>query len=223
MIIADWLNLLGFGYGFGRWGEVRVGQGGFADGERKLLLGLAVAVVGADDALDELVADDVDVFEVAEANAFYAVEDVEGFEEAGLFGVGQVGLGEVAGDDGLGVVAEAGDEHLHLFHGGVLGFVHDDEGVGEGAATHEGEWGDLDDVGLEELVDLDGVEEIVEGVVEGAEVGVDFFLEGAGEEAETFAGFDCGTDQDDAADFFRHEGADGHGDGEVGFAGAGGA
>ena len=87
--------------------------------------------------MDEVVADDVDILEVAEADAFDAVEDVEGFEEAGLLGVGEIGLGEVAGDDGLGVVAKAGDEHLHLFHGGVLGFVHDDEGVVEGAASHE--------------------------------------------------------------------------------------
>ena len=143
----------GFGMDWYRRGKVGVGYG-VAEGQRELLLGLAVAVVGADDALDEVVADDVDVFEVAEADAFYAVEDVEGFEEAGLLGVGQVGLGEVAGDDGLGVVAEAGDEHLHLFDGGVLGLVHDDEGVVEGAAAHEGERGDLDDVGLEHLVDL---------------------------------------------------------------------
>ena len=40
-----------------------------------MLLGFAVAVVGADDALDERVADDVDVFKVAEANAFYTVKD----------------------------------------------------------------------------------------------------------------------------------------------------
>ena len=71
----------------------KFGYSGFAEGQRELLLGLAVTVVGADDALHELVADDVDVFEVAEANAFYAVEDVEGFEEAGFFRVGQVGLG----------------------------------------------------------------------------------------------------------------------------------
>ena len=57
------------------------------------MFGLGVAVVGADDALDEVVADYVDVFEVAEADAFYGVEDVEGFEEAGLLGVGKVDLG----------------------------------------------------------------------------------------------------------------------------------
>ena len=43
-------------------------------------MGFAVAVVGADYALDEVMTDDVYVFEVAEADAFYAVEDVEGFE-----------------------------------------------------------------------------------------------------------------------------------------------
>ncbi len=77
-------------------------------------------------------------------------------KQAGLLGVGQVDLGEVAGDDGLGVVAEAGEEHLHLLVGGVLGLVHDDEGVVERAAAHEGQRRDLDDVGLQHLVDLDG-------------------------------------------------------------------
>ncbi len=109
---------------------------------------------------------------------------------AGLLGVGQVDLGKVAGDDRLGVVAETGDEHLHLLGGGVLGLVHDDEGVGEGTAAHEGERGDLDDVGLEKLVDLHGIEEVVEGVVERAEVGVDLLLQGARKEAEALAGLD---------------------------------
>ena len=72
------------------------------------------------------------------------------------------------------------------------------------------------------LSTFDGIEEVVEGVVEGAEVGVDLLLEGAGEEAEAFAGFDGGADEDDAGDLFRDEGADGHGDGEVGLAGTGG-
>ena len=204
-------------------GKGRSGNGGLADGEGKLLLDLAVAVVGADDALHEVVADDVDVFEVTEVDAFDAVEDVESFEQAGLLGIGKIGLGEVAGDDGFGVVAEAGDEHLHLLGGGVLGLVHDDEGVGRGTATHEGERRDFDDVGLEEFIDLDGVEEIVEGVVEGAKIGIDLLLERAGQETEAFSGFNGGADEDDAADFFGYEGGDGHGNGEVGLSGAGGA
>ncbi len=68
-----------------------------------------------------------------------------------------------------------------------------------------------------------GFEQVVERVVERAEVGIDFLLEGAGEEAEALAGFDGGADEDDAADLFGIHGGDGHGDGEIGFAGAGGA
>ena len=180
-----------------------------------------VVIVGADDALDEVVANDVVGLKVAELDALYAGEDVEGIKQTGFFGVGQVGLGEVAGDDGLGVVAEAGNEHLHLLDGGVLSLVHDDEGVSEGAAAHEGERGDLNHVALKQLIDLLLVEQVVERVVERAQVGVDFFLQRTGQEAEALAGFDRGADEDDAGDFFGHQRRDGHGDGEVGFAGAG--
>ena len=58
------MSLLGFGDGFeghgGRGGVV--GEGGVSDGEGEL--GAGVGVVGADDALDEVVADDIDVLEV---------------------------------------------------------------------------------------------------------------------------------------------------------------
>src|SRR5579862_8840696 len=214
--------LLGFWDRLRWYGERVVGDSCFAKGEWKLLLGLAVAVVGADNALDEVVADYVDVFEVAEADAFYAVEDVEGFEEAGFFGVGQVDLREVACDYCLRVVAEAGDEHLHLLGGGVLGLVHDDEGVVESAAAHEGEWSDFDDVRLEHLVDFDVVKQVVECVVERTKVGIDLFLERAGEEAEALASFDRWAHEDDAGDALGHEGADRHRNGEVGFTGSGG-
>ena len=61
-----------------------------------------------------MVANNIDIFEVTEADAFDTIEDVEGFEQARLFRSRKIGLGEVAGDDSLGVVAEPGDEHLHL-------------------------------------------------------------------------------------------------------------
>ena len=202
-------------------GKSGIGNSAVAQGKRELLLSFAVAVVGADDSLDQLMAYDVDVIEVAEADAFDPVEDVKGFEEAGLFRVGQISLGKVAGDDRLGVVAETGNEHLHLLGRGVLRFVHDDESVVESATSHEGERGDFDDIGLEHLVDLDGIDEVIESVIKGPEIRIDFFLERAWEEAKAFAGFDRGADKDNAVDFFRHEGADGHGYGKVSFPGPG--
>lgn len=183
----------------------------------------AVHLVGIDDGGHERVADDVDFLEFDHADAGHAVEGLDGFDEAGFFAVGQVDLGGVAGDDALGILAEAGQEHEHLLGGGVLGFVEDDEGVGEGAAAHVGEGGDFDDAAVHGLLDFLHVHHVVEGVVEGAEVGEDFFLEVAGQVAEGFAGFDGGAGEDDAGDLFGAEGVNGHGHGEEGFAGTGGA
>ena len=93
--------------------------------------------------------------------------------------------------------------------------------VVEGAAAHEGQRGDLDDVLLQHLVDFFRVEQVVKGVVEWAQVRVYLFLEGAGEEAEALTGLDRRAHEHDAADFFGVQGGHGHGDGQVGLAGAG--
>jgi len=132
-------------------------------------------------------------------------------------------LGDIAGDDGARVVAQAGEEHEHLLPGAILGFVEDNEGVVQGAAAHVGERGDFDGAAALVFLDLLGGEHIVEGIVEGAEVGGDFLVEIAGEEAQGFAGLHGGSGKDDAGDLVFAEGEDGHGHGEVGFAGAGGA
>jgi hypothetical protein len=84
MMVSHVVRLLRFRYGFGRLcrGDCGIGQRTVSNRERELLLSATVAVVGADDALDEVVAYNVDVFEVAEADAFDTIEDVQGFEEA---------------------------------------------------------------------------------------------------------------------------------------------
>ena len=61
----------------------------------------AVAAVGADDGLDEFVADDVALAEVSEVDALDGVERAHRLDEAGAFVRRQVDLGVVAGDDGL--------------------------------------------------------------------------------------------------------------------------
>ena len=71
------------------------------------------------------------------------------------------------------------------------------------------------------LIDLLDIEHVEERVVKRAQVGIDLFLQGAGKEAEALAGLDRGTDQNDAADALGVDGGHGHGDGEIGFAGAG--
>jgi hypothetical protein len=90
-----------------------------ADFQRELLLLGFAGVVGADDALYQRVPNHVAVFEVAEANAFHSFEHVDGVKQARLARVRQVDLRDVAGDDRLGVVAQASEKHLHLLDGGV--------------------------------------------------------------------------------------------------------
>ena len=74
---------------------------------------------------------------------------------------------------------------------------------------------------LQHFFDFFRIEQVVERVVERAQVGVHFFLERAGQEAEALAGLDGRAHQHDAADFFGVDGGHGHGHGEIGFAGAG--
>jgi len=86
-------------------------------------------LVGANDALDEIVANDILFAELRATDAFDFAADLQGFDKAALFAGWQIDLGDVAGDDGFGVEAEARQEHFHLFAGGVLRFVEDDERI----------------------------------------------------------------------------------------------
>ena len=87
-----------------------------------------------------------------------------------------------------------------MLFGGILGFVEDDEGVVKGSASHEGQGDDFHDIDGHEALDLFEVHDIVKGIQKWAEVGVDFGLHITGEEAQSFAGFDSGADEDEFAD-----------------------
>ena len=93
----------------------------------------------------------------------------------------------------------------------------------ECAASHEGEGDDLDEVAGHEALDLFVAHHVVEGVEEWADVGVDFLLHVAGEEAEAFACFYCGAYEDEFACLAAFHHGDGCCDGEVCFSCACGA
>ena len=86
-----------------------------------------IRFIGADNAADHVVADDVFVAEVDHADALDAVEDFFSFGKARHAAVDEVDLGGIAVDDDPRMVAHTGEEHLHLFPRRILGFVEDDE------------------------------------------------------------------------------------------------
>src|SRR5947209_5900078 len=179
----------------------------------------AVLLVGVDDVLHDLVADDVARVEVHEAEAVDAAQHLVEAHEAAA-STGNIDLGHVAGDDGPGTEPDAGQEHLHLLGRGVLGLVEDDEAVVQRPATHIGQGRHLDRASLEQALGPLELEHVVEGVVEGAEVGVDLGHEVAGQEPEALARFDGGTGEDDAVHLLVLQRLHTEGDGQVGLAGA---
>ena len=56
----------------------------------------------------------------------------------------KVDLCDIAGNHHLGVEPQSGEEHLHLFLGGVLRFIENDERIVQCTATHIGKRCDLD-------------------------------------------------------------------------------
>ena len=159
-----------------RGGEIFGSRGG----KSSFCFGMGVATVlaiGANDGLDEFVADDIAFVKVGEFDAIGGGEGGEGFDEARAFIGREIDLGGVSGDHGFGFGTEASEEHEHLFGGGILGFVEDDESVVEGTTAHVGEWGDFDEAPFDIALELIGFEHILEGVVEGAKIRHDLFIE----------------------------------------------
>ena len=134
---------------------------------------------------------------------------------------GHVDLGDVAGDDALGAEADAGEEHLHLLGRRVLRLVEDDERAVERAAAHEGERRHLDRAAVEQALRALGLEQVVERVVERAQVRVDLGHQVAGQEAEPLPRLDGRAGEDDPRHLARLQRVHGLGDGQVRLAGPG--
>lgn len=160
--------------------------------------------------------------EMSNAHASDILQDSQRFVETGPDASGQVSLRAVAGNNHLGAVAKAGEEHLHLLAGSILSLVEDDEGFAEGAAAHIGERGDLNDTLGHELLINVVAHQLGESIVQRAEVGVNLVGEISRQEAQPLTGLYSGASQHNAVYLVSPEGKDGHGYSEEGLAAAGG-
>src|SRR5918996_2207941 len=192
-----------------------------ASGVGRAVAALRLAV-GRDDALDQLVADDVLAAEADELDVLDPGEDVPHLNQAGGCPSLQVDLGDVAGDDEPRAEPEPGEEHLHLLGARVLRFVENYERVVQRPASHEGQRRDLDRAALEVGVDLLRVEHVVQSVEERTQIGIDLRLDVPGEKAESLPCLDGRPGENHPADVPAGERGGRHGDGEGGLARAGG-
>ena len=153
--------------------------------------------------------------EIDDGHPFDILYKRDSAHQPGVFFIGQVYLRGVTGDDELGVAAHAGEEHLQLTQGCVLGLVEDDEGAVQGPAPHVGQRRDLDDALLHEYLQLAGMNHVVQGIVEGLEVRVQLLLHVAGQESQSLAGLHCRAGEYQFLYLFVLQGSDGQCDGRV--------
>jgi len=101
-----------------------------------------------------------------------------------------------------------------------LGLVQDDEGIIEGASAHEGQRRDLDGSPLEEAGGLFVVHHVVKGVIERAQVRVDFFRKVSRQKSQFLSSLHGRPHQYDASYQLFGHGRHRHGHRQIGFAGS---
>ena len=127
---------------------------------------------------------------------------MQGIHQAasGLFR--QVHLGHIARHYHFAAHAHAGQEHLHLFGGGVLGFIQDDKGIVQRAAAHIGQRGHLNGLLFYQLLEGFRPQQVKQAVIQRAQIGVHLILQIAGQKAQLLPRFHGGAGQNNAADVF---------------------
>ena len=160
----------------------------------------------------------------AENNVAYALHTRQkrnGFGKAGFLSRRQVGLRRIATDDHARTLADSGQKHFHLHAGGVLRLIEKHGGIGKGAPAHESQRCHFDHAGLQPALDHARIHEIMQGIIDRSQIGIDFFAHVAGQKAKPLAGLDRRARQDEALNKAllqqRHRMANS----QPGFAGAG--
>src|SRR3984957_13658023 len=145
--------------------------------------------------------------EVHELHLWHGTEDTLQSRETGA-STGDVDLGDVTGHHDLGAETDAGEEHLHLLGGGVLGFVENDEAPVQCAAPHERERRNFDGAPVEQALGTLGPKKVIERVVQRPKIRVNLGHDVAREKSEPLARLDGRSGQDDAVDLVCLEGLD---------------
>ncbi len=101
--------------------------------------------------------------------------------------IGQIHLVWVAAHHHAASLAETGEEHLHLQRRGILGFIEDHEGLGQGAPAHEGERCNLDLARRQPTLHLFRGQHVIQGIIERPQIGIDLLAHVARQKAEPLA------------------------------------
>ena len=134
------------------------------------------ALIRSDNPLYKVVADNIHLVEMNEADSFDAAQNIHHLNQAALLPWGKIDLRDIARHHHLRVEANTRQHHLHLFRRGVLRLVDNDKAVVQRTSAHEGDRSDFDGPAFQKLLHLLHVDHVIERIVEGAQIRIDFFL-----------------------------------------------
>src|SRR5271166_2296521 len=172
-------------------------------------------LVSLNNFLHQAVAHYVPVVKRDESDAFHPTQHFYGIAESAAFAGRQVDLRQVAGHHHFRIESLASQHHLHLLRRAVLGFVQNDETVVQGSPAHERDGRNFNHRALQQLFYFIPFQHVVEGVIQGTQIRVYFFLHIAGQKPEPLTHFDSRPSQHDPAHPLVHERRNRHGDGQI--------
>src|SRR5690625_1586176 len=140
--------------------------------------------IGFDNAPDDGMANHIARVKESCADPLNGFEQRNGLAQPAFHMRRQINLRQIAGNDRLGAKANAGQKHLHLFGGGVLGLIKNDECVIEGATAHIGQRRHLNHVALGQPGRLVKTKHFVQRVVQRAQVRIHFLGQVAGQKTQ---------------------------------------
>ena len=102
-------------------------------------------LISINNGTDQGVTHDIPVGKITHGDAGHGLEGLQGLDQAGAFIRRKIDLGDVPGDDALGIHADACEQHEHLLGGSILRLIENDKGIVQGATAHIGKRRHFDD------------------------------------------------------------------------------
>src|SRR5690625_4703053 len=142
--------------------------------------------IGFDNASDDGMANHIACVKESCADPLNGLEQRNGLAQSALHVRRQVDLGQITGNHCPGAKTDAGQKHLHLFGGGVLGLIKNDKCVIERAPAHIGQRRHFNHIALGQPGRLVKAKHFIQRVVQRAQIRVHFLSQITRQKAQPF-------------------------------------
>src|SRR5690625_2107919 len=133
--------------------------------------------------------------------------------------LGQVGLGDISGDDGAAIEADLGQQHVRLGIGGVVRLIENDKSVAECASSQIGQWSNFYSILAQMKLWFVMIDPLFQRIIERAEIGINLLFQVSRQKSPIYTRFDGRPGQNDLLDLPAFQSPYGKSHGSVGLSG----